>query len=424
MAGRLEIELVLNTAKAAAQYKEFFESLQKSAAPKISFDKWLSAGDVTQEGEKAGKRFGSGLVSGWGKSILTGKNQLNKFWADAVNFGTGGLTGIKGLRDVTGKDLAKVMGLPDITSFDQKIDKPDWKKVLIGLGLGFSNPYIGSRLLSDELGKGSGGGIAGGLFGKGGIAGFSEIFLAFKGFKFAVDLFKKAIDSLVPVFDFAHKLYGKSLSSGLSLGFTAKRQISADILGVSENDVMRFKQGQMVMNQTADAVSKIARTAPDLAYTWAQFKILGVNILADAALLSDKLTPALDGFAVVMEKLLSVLEKSGKVLGIALEAASKALFGQVITDLAKTGISIFRAIGLADLAKSGGFGQPQSFIKQLPAGAFEKMGLVIGGGVADKALEYQRRTATTIEKIYQQGQQAMNKKTGYYMSRSPFVAGH
>ncbi len=126
-----------------------------------------------------------------------------------------------------------------------------------------------------------------------------------------------------------------------------------------------------------------------------------------------------------MEKLLGILEKSGGVIQIALKAFGQATIGQLATDLAGKGLSVLHAVGVSEMAKNGGgFGQPQSFIKQLPAGAFEKMGLVIGGGIADKSIEYQRRTANTIEKIYQQGQQALNKGKGYYMNRNPFVAGH
>jgi hypothetical protein len=52
------------------------------------------------------------------------------------------------------------------------------------------------------------------------------------------------------------------------------------------------------------------------------------------------------------------------------------------------------------------------------------MGLIIGGGMADKALEYQRRTATAVEKLLQAATGTNNKTSGYYMGRSPFVAGH
>ncbi len=397
MGGKLSVELVLDTAKAAAQYKEFFETVNKSA-PKVSFKDFMAAGASPDDVKKSGENLGGHFSRG--------------FYQAASKFGGG-------------KDLSKVMGLPDITSLDKKIDKADWKKVLIGLGLGFTNPYIGSRLLSDELGKGngSGTGFTAGLFGKGGIAGFSEIFIAFKAFKFSVDSFKSAVTALVPVFDNAHKLYGKALSSGLSLGFVAKRQIAADILGVSENDVMRFKQGQMVMNQISDAVGKIARTAPDLAYTWAQYKILGTNIMADAALLADHLTPALNGFAIAMGRLIKFLETP--IGNKSLMAAIAGTF-PVASLQFKSLQKLFEHIGNSDLAgkTDSSFGQPQSFIKQLPAGAFEKMGLVIGGGVADKSIEYQRRMAGTLEKIYQQGQAAVKKAGGYYMNRNPYVSGH
>ena len=44
-----------------------------------------------------------------------------------------------------------------------------------------------------------------------------------------------------------------------------------------------------------------------------------------------------------------------------------------------------------------GLGQPQTFMRQMQTGQFEKMGLVVGSG--GKMMDYARRTAVGVEKL-------------------------
>lgn len=371
--------LTLNL-EGADQVDSMLDKLSKGvsnigSSPKISFDKWLSAGSEA-DGEKVGKKFGTGLISGWGKAIITGKNQLNKFWNDAVNFGNGGLPGIKGLRDVTGKDLAKVMGLGDITQFDKKIEKPDWKKILIGAGLGFTNPYIGSRLLSDELGKGGSGqgGVSGGLFGKGGIAGFSEIYLAFKGFKIAVDTFRHIVESaLAKAFD----IYTQAAQTGLNTQFFAQRQAIAGLLGVSGNPNQIFMFGKAVQElaqRSSFATNIIAGNSRALFNTSVNFKILKLDTEALYSEIASKLAPALNlavmGIDFLTQSLTKMISTTG-ILKFELE---------VLSHLPGGGMAwIARSISaLANLLTNAN--QLSPVMKQLPASSWEHMGLAIGQG--------------------------------------------
>jgi hypothetical protein len=307
--------------------------------------------------------------------------------------------------------------------------------------------------------------------------------LALKAFtssiRFAADEVKKS-------FEFAHQLFGKALESGLSLRFNAQRQMTASVLGVNENDIFRFAQSASVMRQLSGAVNEISKDAPQIAYYSSQFKIMEFNVLALGSKITIDLLPAiknwLDGMNMIVQwfgnhipdasnkagrKVFGAFADDGKV-GITdskgnpvnesktVELARKLMSSFGVTDPNKMADLMMKAnpetfkniinkttfdsnpkINAADKgiltklfndvrgAKDGNtLGQPQSFMKQLPVGAFEKMGLIIGGGMADKALEYQRRTATAVEKLYQAATKTNQKTSGYYMGRPPQVAGY
>jgi hypothetical protein len=182
----------------------------------------------------------------------------------------------------------------------------------------------------------------------------------------------------------------------MSLGFTANRQMTADVLGVSEKDVFRFKQSSDVMRQLSGAVGEISKNAPQLAYTTAQFKILQYNMLAVASDIAGKLTPSLNGLAIVLDKLLNVLSASkiSAILSSLSISTIRVVFGNVAADLAEQGMSILSAIGGSGKQS---LGNPQTFMHQLQVGSFEKMGLVVGSG--GKMMDYARRTAVGVEKL-------------------------
>lgn len=306
--------------------------------------------------------------------------------------------------------------------------KVDWKQVVVGMGLGYSNPYVGSRVLSDQLGKLTGG-IGGGLFGKGGIAGFSEIFLGFKIFKVAVDSFAKVIEN-------AKTLYAKSLSSGLGLGLVSRRSALASILGVSEVEVIKFGMALNYLNskiQTSTAI--LANTATNLASVSWEASIFKLNLSAIGAQMMSVIGGGFSDFLKGLNLFMETLMKTDAVMAIAevlkfsfvgLSDAMQVVFiaigglvegFQVIADtmtwlmhiinnlIAKipgAGKLGFKPIDTThDFDKSvaganallaqaqhlwdsngkiSGVPSPQSMMKQLPASTWERMGLVMGGG--------------------------------------------
>jgi hypothetical protein len=322
----------------------------------------------------------------------------------------------------------------------------DFKKIFTGILLGTTNPYIGSRVLSDELGKklpaaGSGGGIASGLFGKGGIAGFSEIFLAFKSFKIAVDIFKVTIEN-------ARMMYSKALQNGMGLNFSIRRGALAEIMGVSEADVFRFGAQMAYLNKQLDfSVSVLARTTKSLTELSWGLKITGYDFKALSAQFFDGMAPAIneliDDFNSFLETLgkMDFLKESGQVLNVIFIALGDivGLFEVIVSGFV-TGLHFIgdsfsilimdilnllshipglkslggwdtskaakdmetSAQGTADLAEkvwknkfgkeTGNVPNPQAWMKQLPASSIEKMGFVTMGGSQNYAKDTAKNT--------------------------------
>ena len=274
-----------------------------------------------------------------------------------------------------GANLGGVQSLPDIGKIledEAKAKKLDWKKIFTGLFLGVSNPYIGSRVLSDELGKklnSQSGGIAGGLFGKGGIAGFSEIFIAFKAFKIGVDFFKKGAEIFMNAANSAAKLYSNALQNGMGLNFSIKRSKLAEIMGVSEQDVFRFGAQMAYLNPKLEQANNIlAKTAIPLTEISWQWKILQTDLSATFAKLTNDAKPAIMAFLNGLDLFVKSLNKHATFLRGVSDYLSYGVTGNIMSKQIH-----------ADENKNG-IPEPQAWMKQLPASSLEKMGLVTMGG--------------------------------------------
>lgn len=370
-----------------------------------------AANRAAYEASRNVQMSGSGLASAAPADVLSGKKRTKE---EQIKYDAAEARRFDQLQSDSAKAFkSKTMFYKDLTFLFQPLLNPTsvWGNM-------FAARQTFSAFSTEEGQRRIGGGGAGGAL---------KATVALQGMALAIGFAIKGLKMLgeeaIKAIQFSHALYGKSLSSGLSLGFTANRQMAADVLGVSETDVIRFKQGQQVMKQLAGAVGEISKNAPTLAYVSSQFKIIQYDFLALGSKIATEVAPAIIGLAKSLEFLLAHIKEMMMVVTLPYGAA-KAL-GLDFNKLLKITSPLYglmSLIGSKDIEKNG-FKQPMGFMKQLSAGAFEKMGLIIGGGQADKALEYQRRTATTLEKIYQAGQQAM-KKTGHYMNRNPNVAGY
>jgi len=437
----LQIDLGDGFAKTDAYLDKLLSKVgQLGNLENIQMDKLIDESGFLKAGEEAGENMVGGIkkklksfniLDAWGKASFKG---LNDFWNNAVKNGTSAGDGkgtIKGLREPGGADLAKVLNLPDINSLTEIKKGINKFHLLIGGMATLFNPFVGSRVLSDVvMGKGgaAGAGGAGSLMGASGSVGAAGIFIAVKALELEFNSLIKIAHKLSEAIDFAHKIYGEALTQGLSLKFLTGRKLTADVLGISEQDVPRMKQSAYVMARLQEAIAKISSAAPNLAYTSAQFSILKYDLLGVASTIADRLTPAINGFAIILDKLIKTLDSPivEKLAKTALAGVSNVILGDVNTLLGKLGVNLgsnlLTAIGKADLAKNGsGFGQPQSFMKQLPASTWEKMGLVVGGGqnqqleVAKQSRNYLKVIASSITQgTLPRGNQAfgMNIATG------------
>jgi len=318
----------------------------------------------------------SGLVSKMGPMQgpdLSG-SMRRKFWA------------YHGLKEPGGAALAGVQGMGDITQFDKK--GLNWGKIMMGIGTGAMNPWIGSRILSDTLsGGGKGGGVAKGIFGAGGAMGFAEFYIGFKIFEKAVQTFKATIDN-------AAKIYANALQNGMGLKWSTKRSLLAEIMGVSEQDVFRFGKQMAYLNSKLEfSAGILSKTAVPLTQVSWEFKLLGNDLKALFAQIATDVSPAVLTLTRSLE---------GLVIGLTLaaKAANTKVNGIPITGLGQ--INWF--LEKLNNKMGGAMPSPQSWMKQLPASHWEHMGLVTMGNSGNPARETANNTksaAVSLKKLVQ-----------------------
>lgn len=247
---------------------------------------------------------------------------------------------------------------------------------------------------------------------------------------------KKAIIETIAAYEHARQIYAKSLMSGLGVQLTTKRGILSEIVGVSEEDILKFGAALNYLNPKIEWASKVlSQTNAPLTQVGWGFKIVAQDIKAIFAEIAAGIAPALLAFTDNLSSFLEVLGKSG-FLKAAAEVINVILVGlndvvgivEIIINSFVVGfkiigdaISIFimealnllsKIPGLGKLGgwdttkakedivtqsqnlrdeiekvfanffgkKSTGMPSPQPFMKQLPTSSWEKMGLVIGGG--------------------------------------------
>ena len=319
---------------------------------KIPFEQWLSAGSETESaGEKIGESIKKGikknLTGNWlgltgqfGQVIQKAQKDLDKFWNDAVKNGAKIVNNQKGYGMA---DLPK-MGFttPKFPDFKFQEFKPQLDKLKIGIaGIAtLFNPFVGARLLSDLIPKehmSGGKGVTGAIFGAAGAAGYGEIFVVVKLLETSFKLLAKAVMNTVEAYETARKLYAKALTSGLGLNFTVKRGMIADILGVSETEVLRFGQAMNYLNpKLAFASETLAKTAVPLTGVGWEFKILSENIKALWAQMAEGLTPSIKALLIEFNDFLVTLGRTGNI----------EFLGQVLSKLFQ---SLVNTIGALEL---------------------------------------------------------------------------
>lgn len=107
---------------------------------------------------------------------------------------------------------------------------------------------------------------------------------------------RKVVNELSQAFERARTLYAKNLSSGgLGQGYVTQRAILAQVIGVSENEVMQYGSAISFLNaKLATATRIINETNPTLSATSMNFQVMKQNISAAWAKIAEAISPALN----------------------------------------------------------------------------------------------------------------------------------
>ncbi len=291
------------------------------------------------------------------------------------------------------------------TAFSSKEGQPLQERILGGVGLG-------------RMGGSTGGAIA-----ATGVV-MAALLAVAAGLKALTEVVKHTAQA----FQDAHKLYSQALQSGMSLRLTSQMNAVGHVLGVDPSRAMAFSGSAEAQKQTQYASGIIANTAPVMAEVIMQFRILSLTLKAVFSVLGEKVAPPIrqmiDAFNKSAKMMLDsgLAEVIGKVaaqflylVNVLIKVAS-TLYG--ILSLAFAGITelfvnIKRLVmgegvdftrTLASLARLQSlFDTPNEIAneklgmaRQLPASAWEKMGLVIGG--VGGGTDYAKRTANATER--------------------------
>jgi hypothetical protein len=203
----------------------------------------------------------------------------------------------------------------------------------------------------------------------------------------AIKALTKTMKESIMAYKDAPKLYAKALTSGLGLQFVSKRSILADIMGVSEQEVIKYAYAFNYLNPKISWASDImAKTNANLTSVGWSFKILSTDMSALFAKIANDGSKGIRQFVLALDELVKMAgnfyDKYGKPtveVGKSIGGAiSDMIFGKGITNLGRLGLMGMKVLGAK--ADIGAAPPPISFMKQLPASSWERMGLVIGGG--------------------------------------------
>ncbi len=219
----------------------------------------------------------------------------------------------------------------------------------------------------------------------------------------SIKLLITSLKETAKTFDEARKLYAKTLLSGMGLRFTAGRNNLADVLGVSEKEVLQFGAAiALIGPKLKFATDIMARTTPNLTSVAYEFEIMKKNLQALFMVMANDAAPAirkfLDGISELIQMFTVFYQKFHEIIGkIASILASS--FQPELVAIAKIIGALGKDIGAAP--------QPQGLMKQLPVSALERMGLIVGGFGAgndapQRTAKATERTAKLLEKLVSQ----------------------
>lgn len=220
----------------------------------------------------------------------------------------------------------------------------------------------------------------------------AQLGAAMAGLRVAVGIVKYAFEKLlVPIrmviaaAEAARRLYANALTSGQSLGFSSRRGLLADAIGVGENEVYRYGEAVKALNaRFANAANTFAATAPRLTGLSWDIKMLQADFGALISQLSADLAPAIMTVVRAIDLMVRGMRDHVQMLGRLFKLSMENGMG---------GFQIlYRA--MRNLAPESA-PSPRSSANRFQASSWERMGLVLGNAPQN----YQAQTAANTRQI-------------------------
>ena len=260
-------------------------------------------------------------------------------------------------------------------------------------------------MLQTQQGKGflSATGLSAGAVTTGAVAAMVALGLAIKGLQAALNKAREAID-------FSAKIYSKTVMSGLGTRATVGRNLIGGILGVDEKEIFQFGAAmQYIQPRIRTATDVLTKNATALANISVDFKILESNMLAAGSALATALAPSIRTVIVMMTDLADVFLKFSDIISTVIKKLVDGVLRLAMNfvfpgagDLAMAAVNIWKSNAARRAGAMSSLPEAAGFMKQMPASAWEKMGLVIGGSGVNHAAETAKntkKTANTLDKI-------------------------
>ena len=199
-------------------------------------------------------------------------------------------------------------------------------------------------------------------------------------------------------------MYAKQLQSGgLPGGFVAGRSLMAEMLGVGENEIMRYGNAVAYLNEKIRFAQGVyVKTTPALASAAWELKALNNDLKAIAMLVAAEFAPAMRQIVYALRQ---IIEFVGGSFAKGLAAAFKwALESAIRTVAGHAGVIAYKTVQkhIGGKIDPGTAPAIQASSARMPASAWEKMGLVLatsGRGPMQKVAENTGKTARILERM-------------------------
>jgi len=252
------------------------------------------------------------------------------------------------------------------------------------------NPFIGARAF-ENIGKQN----------KGenmlGSESYVKNFVLLKVLEKAASMMVAAFQKIFESAEKAQQVYSRALTSGLGIGFANKRGIQAGILGVSEQEVLQFGAALNYINPKIEQATKsIEKSIMPLTTMNIDFKMLKLEVDALTMSIAAQLAPAITGIINLLSNLVAAFTKFSTEIAVVIKAAVGGIFQAVLTPiLGPLGAKLaskFAGLLISSKSDVGALPTPQSYMKQMPASSWEKLGLIVGGGTNNYAQQTAKNT--------------------------------